>query len=66
MQKAKKDSTLYKCTHAPPKESYINHKGMTVPYGKPKVNGGDFNEYIVYNVNQARIRYILRMKMNGQ
>jgi hypothetical protein len=26
----------------------------------------DHNEYIVYNMNQARIKYILRMDMKGQ
>ena len=55
---------------APPKSSYVNHKGMIVPKGKPVTSGksgwGSHNEYIVYNINQARIRYILRMNMNGQ
>ena len=41
---------------------------MIVPKGKPTTQGGwrSHNEYIVYNINQAKIRYILKMNMNGQ
>ena len=70
MEKAKKDSTLYQGSKCPPKSSYKTHKGMTVPYGKPETKAGggwgSHSEYIVYNINQARIRYILRMNMNRQ
>ena len=70
MLKNKKDSTKYDGGKAPPASSYVTHKGMTVPKGKPVTSGksgwGSHNEYIVYNINQARIRYILRMNMNGQ
>lgn len=40
---------------------------MTVPNGKPNLSGGYFNlnEYVVYNINQARIRYVLWMNLNG-
>lgn len=42
---------------------------MIVPKGVPvPTNSGSWmghNEYIVYNMNQARIRYVLRMEMNG-
>ena len=42
---------------------------MIIPKGVPKpTNSGSYmghNEYIVYNMNQARIRYVLRMNMNG-
>jgi len=42
---------------------------VIVPKGVPKPTGsGSYmghNEYIVYNMNQARIRYVLRMNMNG-
>lgn len=51
----------------PPKSSYMNFKGMTVPNGKPNLSGGYFNlnEYVIYNINQARIRYVLWMNLNG-
>lgn len=42
---------------------------MIVPKGVPvPTNSGSWmghNEYIVYNMSQARIRYVLRMNMNG-
>lgn len=42
---------------------------MIVPKGKPTQTGsGSYmghNEYIVYNMNQARIRYVIEMNMNG-
>jgi hypothetical protein len=70
MEQAKKDSTKYDGGKAPPESSYVKHKDMIVPKGKPistgKTGWGGHNEYIVYNINQARIRYILRMSMNGQ
>jgi hypothetical protein len=68
MTKNKKDSTKYNGGKAPPKSTYVTYKGMTVPKGKAvteKGKWGGHNEYIVYNTNQAKIRYILRMKMNG-
>ena len=66
MEKAKKDSTKYDSGRAPPTSSYVNYKGMTVPMGKPNSgNSWGNNEYVVYNTNQAKIRYILRMNMNG-
>lgn len=44
-------------------------KNIVVPNGKPtETKSGSYmghNEYIVYNINQARIKYILRMEMNG-
>lgn len=43
--------------------------GFIVPNGKPVPTGsGSYmghNEFIVYNINQARIRYVLEMNMNG-
>ncbi|XP_027363391.1 poly [ADP-ribose] polymerase 2 [Abrus precatorius] len=44
--------------------------GLVVPLGKPKKNlgimGGDllYNEYIVYNVEQIRMRYIVHVNFN--
>ena len=70
MLKNKKDSTWFKGSKAPPASSYKNHKSMIVPHGKPASSAGggwgSHSEYIVYNINQARIRYILRMNMHGQ
>ena len=69
MVKNKKDSTKCHGTKAPPPTSYVKHKDFIVPKGVPvATNSGSWmghNEYIVYNMNQARIRYILRMEMNG-
>ncbi len=69
MEKNKKDSTKCHGAKAPPESSYVNHKGMIVPKGQAvPTNSGSWmghNEYIVYNINQARIRYVLRMEMNG-
>ena len=42
---------------------------MIVPNGKAVPTGsGSYmghNEFIVYNMNQARIRYVIQMDMNG-
>lgn len=69
MEKNKKNSTKCHGAKAPPESCYVKHKNMIVPNGKPVPTGsGSYmghNEYIVYNTNQARIRYIIEMKMNG-
>ena len=69
MEKNKKHSTKCQGSKAPSPETYVNHKSVIVPKGVPKPTGsGSYmghNEYIVYNMNQARIRYVLRMDMNG-
>jgi hypothetical protein len=69
MEKAKKDSTKCHGAKAPPESSYAKHKNMAVPKGVPQpTNSGSHmghNEYIVYKMSQARIRYVLRMNMNG-
>lgn len=69
MEKSKKDSTKCHGSSAPPESSYVKVKGVMVPKGKPvPTNSGSYmghNEYIVYNINQTRIKYILRMEMNG-
>lgn len=63
MERNGKHSTKCHGRIAPPESSYVNLKGMIVPNGKATVtNSGSYmghNEYIVYNMNQARIRYIL-------
>lgn len=67
--KNKKDSTKCHGAKAPPEKSYVKHKEMIIPKGVPEpTNSGSWmghNEYIVYNMSQARIRYVLRMSMNG-
>ena len=69
MVKAKKDSTKCHGARAPPESCYTKMKNIVVPNGKPtETKSGSYmghNEYIVYNINQARIKYILRMEMNG-
>ena len=54
---------------APPEKSYINLEGCKVPLGpgeKVTLNGGylQYNEYIVYNTNQIRMKFLLRVKFN--
>ena len=65
----KKDSTKCHGSKAPPESSYVTHEKMIVPKGKAvPTNSGSYmghNEYIVYNMSQARIRYVIRMDMNG-
>jgi hypothetical protein len=67
MEKNKKDSTKCHGSKAPPETTYVKLDGVTVPAGKPSpTNSGSWmghNEYIVYNVSQAKIRYVVRMKM---
>ena len=67
MEKTKRDSTKCYGSKAPPENSYVKLDGFNVPAGKPSpTNSGSWmghNEYIVYNVNQAKIRYVVRMKM---
>lgn len=69
MVKHKKDSTKCHGAKAPPESSYVKHKDMIVPKGVPvPTNSGSYmghNEFIVYNMSQARIRYVMRMSMNG-
>ena len=70
MESAKKDSTKCHGSKAPPESCYHNHKsGFVVPNGKAVPTGsGSYmghNEFIVYNINQAKIRYIIQMNMNG-
>jgi len=42
-------------------------EGIIVPYGKPAKTGiqsaCEHNEYIVYNINQACIRYLIRVNL---
>lgn len=69
MESNKKNSTKCWGAKAPPESCYVNHKNMVIPNGAPKPTGsGSYmghNEFIVYNMNQARIRYIIEMNMNG-
>ncbi|KAK3164340.1 hypothetical protein QOZ80_1AG0016250 [Eleusine coracana subsp. coracana] len=50
-------------------ESKITEDGVVVPYGKPKEEPSKrgsllYNEYIVYNVDQIRMRYVLHVNFN--
>eukprot|EP01156_Anaeramoeba_ignava_P002449 Anaeramoba_ignava/a218427_146.p1 GENE.a218427_146~~a218427_146.p1 ORF type:complete len:748 (-),score=248.10 a218427_146:142-2385(-) len=52
-----------------PEKFHEMEDGVIVPYGKPvqsKKHGRSllYNEYIVYRENQARIRYLLKVKFN--
>jgi len=52
---------------APSESTTIENGEILVPYGPPKPTGiassCQHNEFIVYNINQARIRYLLRLKL---
>ncbi|MCL7048310.1 hypothetical protein MKW94_000657 [Papaver nudicaule] len=51
-----------------PSESQALDDGVVVPLGKPKVHRDRasllYNEYIVYNVDQIRMRYLIHVKFN--
>lgn len=69
MEQAKKNSTKCHGSKAPPESSYVNiDKDVAVPVGKPvATNSGSYmghNEFIVYDTSQAKIRYVVKMKMN--
>lgn len=68
MEKNKKNSTKCHGSKAPPPESYVKQDSYVVPCGKAKPTGsGSYmghNEYIVYDTSQAKIRYVVKMKMN--
>jgi len=63
-----KDSTLARGRNAPPASSYQKfEKDITVPLGKPtqtKHTNTSFshNEYVLYDVKQARLRFLIWMK----
>lgn len=69
MERNGRDSTKCYGSKAPPESCYVNFKNMIIPNGPAApTNSGSYmghNEYIVYNMNQARIRYIIEMDMNG-
>ena len=50
-----------------PGDKLVLPDGLIVPYGKPVRTGinsaCEHNEYIVYNINQACIRYLLRVNL---
>ncbi|KAM1001744.1 hypothetical protein FF1_008223 [Malus domestica] len=51
-------------------EAQLLDDGVVVPLGKPKENTSRpkgsllYNEYIVYNVEQIRMRYVVKVKFN--
>jgi len=57
-------STKYQGSTFPPENSYIDLNGVKVPLGKPSnKNGWDFNEYIVYDTAQVKMKYLLKLKV---
>jgi len=69
MEKNGKHSTKCHGSKAPPESCYVNFNGMIVPNGKAVPTGsGSYmghNEFIVYDIGQAKIRYLIEMNMNG-
>jgi poly [ADP-ribose] polymerase len=56
-------STKYLGGCYPPENSYVLHNGVYIPLGKPSgKNTYDFNEYIVYDVAQVKMKYLLKLK----
>lgn len=52
-----------------PQETKIIEKDIEVPFGKPIKNPDNqahrtYSEYIVYNTNQVRMKYLLKVKFN--
>ena len=68
MEQAKKHHTKCHGRTAPPESSYVKLDDVIIPTGKDvETKSGSYmghNEYIVYNMSQAKIRYVVRMKMN--
>ena len=65
-----KHSTWGVGTTAPPKSSYMKfEKDIQVPLGKlaPQKEGGNlgYNEFVVYDTSQVRMRYLLRCSFNN-
>lgn len=57
-------STKYLGGCYPPSDSYIDLDGVQVPIGTPdKQQSWDFNEYIVYDTSQLKLKYLLRLKV---
>ena len=61
------NSTLGLGKNSPPEISYKKFRGMSIPIGKAeKVDDVkrslQYNEYIVYNVEQVKLEYLLKMK----
>lgn len=54
-------------THPDPSETATLENGILVPLGKsmpsnrPDARSLEYNEYIVYNINQIRIRFLLKV-----
>ena len=48
-----------------PKDFKTVFGDVLVPYGKYQNNWGCNNMFIVYNTNQVRLRYIVRIKNKG-
>ena len=64
-----KDSTWGVGSEAPPEGSYVEiEPGLMVPKGKGERNAKgkylSFNEFIVYDESQVRMRYLIRCKVN--
>ncbi|CAH1779148.1 unnamed protein product [Owenia fusiformis] len=55
-----------------PKKTFTTNDGVNVPLGKPKDTGVtnptgytlNYNEFIVYNTNQVRMKYLVKVKFN--
>ncbi|KAH0561704.1 poly [ADP-ribose] polymerase-like [Cotesia glomerata] len=67
-----KDSVWGKgSTYPDPLDVHVCQDGVIVPYGKPVCDNTSgfklyYNEFVVYNVDQIRIRYIVRVRYDGQ
>ena len=52
--------------HPDPKDDFLVDKDVTVPNGKPVPQAGGgmcANEFVIYNKNQVKLRYIVKWKM---
>jgi len=55
-------STKYLGQIGPPENSYVKLGDVSVPLGRPDTkNYWDFNEYIVYDISQVKLKYLLKL-----
>jgi hypothetical protein len=52
-----------------PAEFHVREDGVTIPCGKPLTNTKTksellYNEYIVYDIAQVNVQYLLKLKFN--
>ncbi|KAK0413553.1 hypothetical protein QR680_006867 [Steinernema hermaphroditum] len=65
------ESIKYDSGHGPSmKDAYTDYamhpQGVVIPMGKPTSSSGGYNEYVVFNEEQVRLRYLVRVKLEAR